>query len=97
MRGTEREREREAETQAEGEAGSLQGAGRGTRSQDSRDFSPGPKAGIKPLSHPGIPKSQVLKRDQILFPLWAGGREWREACCVHGRARGRGPCSWQVL
>ena len=32
----EREREREAETQAEGEAGSMQGAQRGTRSQDSR-------------------------------------------------------------
>ena len=32
----EREREREAETQAEGEAGSMQGARRGTQSQDSR-------------------------------------------------------------
>ena len=32
----EREREREAETEVEGEAGSMQGARRGTRSQDSR-------------------------------------------------------------
>ena len=32
----EREREREAETQEEGEAGSMLGARRGTRSQDSR-------------------------------------------------------------
>ena len=31
-----RERERDAETQAEGEAGSMQGARRGTRSQDPR-------------------------------------------------------------
>ena len=31
-----REREKEAETQAEGEAGSMLGARRGTRSQDSR-------------------------------------------------------------
>ena len=48
------EREREAETQAEGEAGSMQGARRGTRSRVSR-IMPGPKAGAKPLSHPGIP------------------------------------------
>ena len=31
-----RDTEREAETQAEGEAGSMQGARRGTRSQDPR-------------------------------------------------------------
>ena len=34
--GRQRERKREAETQAEGEAGSMPGARRGTRSQDSR-------------------------------------------------------------
>ena len=49
------EREREAETQAEGEAGSMH------REPDVR-FDPGspgsrpePKAGAKPLRHPGIP------------------------------------------
>ena len=51
---TEREREREAETQAEGEAGSMQGARRGTRSQDP-GVTPWTKGGAKPLSHPGAP------------------------------------------
>ena len=46
---------REAETQAEGEAGPMQGAGRGTRSQDSR-IRPWAKAGAQPLSHTGIPR-----------------------------------------
>ena len=56
MRDThrEREREREAKTQAEGEAGSMQGAGRRTRSWNSRSCL-GPKADATPLSHPGIP------------------------------------------
>ena len=52
------EREREAETQAEGEAGSMH------REPDVR-FDPGspgsrpwPKAGAKPLRHPGIPVSE---------------------------------------
>ena len=51
----EREREREAETQAEGEAGSMYwepDLGFDPRSPGSR---PGPKAGAKPLRHPGIP------------------------------------------
>ena len=38
-----RDTEKEAETKAEGEAGSLQGARRGTRSQDSGSY-PEPKA-----------------------------------------------------
>ena len=44
----------EAETQAEGEAGSMQGARRGTQSQD---LIPGPylKAEAQPLSPPGSP------------------------------------------
>ena len=49
------EREREAETQAEGEAGSMHrepDVGFDPRSPGSR---PGPKAGAKPLRHPGIP------------------------------------------
>ena len=52
---TERERETEAETQAEGEAGSMHrepDVGFDPGSPGSR---PGPKAGAKPLSHPGIP------------------------------------------
>ena len=47
--------EREAETQAEGEAGSMHcesDVGFDPRSPGSRH---GPKAGTKPLHHPGIP------------------------------------------
>ena len=47
--------EREAETQAEGEAGSMHwepDVGFDPGSPGSR---PGPKAGAKPLRHPGIP------------------------------------------
>ena len=54
-REREREREREAETQAEGEAGSMHrepDVGFDPGSPGSR---PGPKAGAKPLRHPGIP------------------------------------------
>ena len=54
--------EREAETQAEGEAGSMHrepDMGFNPRSPGSH---PGPKAGTKPLRHPGIPISSVLKR-----------------------------------
>ena len=49
------EREREAETQAEGEAGSMHqepDVGFDPGSPGSR---PEPKAGAKPLRHPGIP------------------------------------------
>ena len=49
------ERVREAETQAEGEAGSMHrepDVGFDPGSPGSR---PGPKAGAKPLRHPGIP------------------------------------------
>ena len=52
---TERERENEAETQAEREAGSMHrepDVGFDPGSPGSR---PGPKAGAKPLRHPGIP------------------------------------------
>ena len=58
------EREREAETQAEGEAGSMHwepDVGFDPGSPGSR---PGPKAGAKPLRHPGIPKYFLKK---ILF------------------------------
>ena len=56
---THTERERGAETQAEGEAGSLHwdpDVGFDPGSPGSR---PGPKAGAKPLRHPGIPGSHV--------------------------------------
>ena len=56
----EREREREAETQAEREAGSMHrepDVGFDPGSPGSR---PGPKAGAKPLRHPGIPNTWGL-------------------------------------
>ena len=56
------EREREAETQAEGEAGSMHrepDVGFDPGSPGSR---PGPKAGAKPLRHPGIPTLLSFKR-----------------------------------
>ena len=57
---TQREREREAETQAEGGAGSMHrepDVGFDPGSPGSR---PGPKAGAKPLRHPGIPAFLIL-------------------------------------
>ena len=48
-----RDTEREAETQAEGEAGSLQGAGCGTRPQDHALSQR--QTDAQPLSYPGIP------------------------------------------
>ncbi|XP_025282460.1 60S ribosome subunit biogenesis protein NIP7 homolog isoform X1 [Canis lupus dingo] len=54
------QREREAETQAEGEAGSMHrepDVGFDPGSPGSR---PGPKAGAKPLRHPGIPLIVIL-------------------------------------
>ena len=50
----ETESEREAGTQAEGEAGSMQGAGRRTRSWDP-EVTPWAEGGAKPLSHRGCP------------------------------------------
>ena len=52
---TEREREREAETQAEGEAGSMHREPDVGFDPGSPGLRPGPKAGAKPLRHPGIP------------------------------------------
>ena len=52
---TEREREREAETQAEGEAGSMHREPDVGFNPGSPGSCPGPKAGAKPLHHPGIP------------------------------------------
>ena len=61
------EREREAETQAEGEAGSMHrepDVGFDPGSPGSR---PGPKAGAKPLHHPGIP---VIYNNKFIFGLY---------------------------
>ena len=49
------EREREAETQAEGEAGSMHREPDVGFDPGSPGPHPGPKAGAKPLCHPGIP------------------------------------------
>ena len=60
-------REREAETQVEGEAGSMHqepDVGFDPGSPGSR---PGPKAGAKPLHHPGIPVMAFLNYFQIFI------------------------------
>ena len=50
------ERDREAETQADGEAGSM-------HREPDVGFDPGsPKAGAKPLRHPGIPRTAFSKK-----------------------------------
>ena len=46
---------REAETQAEGEAGSMHREPNVGLDPGSPGSRPGPKAGAKPLRHPGIP------------------------------------------
>ena len=64
---TQGEREREAETQAEGEAGSKHrepDMGFDPASPGSR---PGPKAGAKPLRHPGIPKESTCDEHWVLY------------------------------
>ena len=68
--------EREAETQAEGEAGSMHqepDVGFDPGSPGSR---PGPKAGAKPLSHPGIPHISFKHPPSLLLEstaMAAGG------------------------
>ena len=65
-----RDTQREAETQAEGEAGSIP-----CREPDvgldpgSPGSCPGPKAGTKPLSHPGIPYSNGFKDHPRVYVL----------------------------
>ena len=67
-----RDTKREAETQAEGEAGSMHqepDVGFDPGSPGSR---PGPKAGAKPLRHPGIPRSpkeMLLRIDSVTGKL----------------------------
>ena len=51
---------REAETQAEGEAGSMHREPDVGFDPGSPGSHPGPKAGAKPLRHPGIPQVPIL-------------------------------------
>ena len=53
------------ETQAEGEAGSMPGARRVGLDPRTPRLHPGPKAGVKPLSHPGIPRFLNFKYRNI--------------------------------
>ena len=54
------QRKRKAETQAEGEAGSMHREPDVGFNPGSPGSGPGPKAGAKPLHHPGIPNMSVL-------------------------------------
>ena len=54
-------KEREAETQREGEAGSMHREPDMGFNPGSPGSRPGPKAGAKPLRHPGIPFFKILK------------------------------------
>ena len=56
-----RHREREAETQAEREAGSMHREPNVGFDPGSSRSHPGPKAGAKPLRHPGIPRCLFLR------------------------------------
>ena len=56
------QRERETETQAEGEAGSMHQEPDVGFDPGSPGLRPGPKAGAKPLRHPGIPKVVAFKK-----------------------------------
>ena len=66
------QREREAKTQAEGEAGSMH------REPDpgSPGSRPGPKAGAKPLRHPGIP-IYTFNTIPIKMP-WTSSESWNK-------------------
>ena len=61
------ERERETETQAEGEAGSMHREPDVRFDPGSPGSRPGPKAGAKPLRHPGIPKGQNFKCQHVII------------------------------
>ena len=97
MRDTERDRGRD---KAKGEAGSLQGAGCGTRYQDPR--TPGsrsnPRADAQPLSHPGAQQIYFLWAFwkvlfgnilQCLLRCLGQALGWK---CKHGHDRGAPTC-----
>ena len=66
----EREREREADTQAEGEAGSMHREPDVGLDPGSPGSCPRPKAGAKPLRHPGIPLLVFLSSGPVAQPRW---------------------------
>ena len=85
---TQRERERETETQAEGEAVQRHmhrepDVGFDPGSPGSR---PGPKAGAKPLRHPGIPVSWTLNWGSSVF-LSSEMYPSRDRCFFDGHTR----------
>ena len=59
--------EREAETQAEGEAGSMHQEPNVGLDPGSPGSRPGPKAGAKPLRHPGIPGVCILNSIKVVL------------------------------
>ena len=61
------EREREAETQAEGEADSMHREPDVGFDPGSPGSCHGPKAGAKPLRHPGIPYSMLFRLATFFF------------------------------
>ena len=63
------ERVREAETQAEGEAGSMHREPDVGFDPVIPGTCPGPKAGAKPLRHPGIPQFDSFLFEAIRFFL----------------------------
>ena len=60
-------REREAETQAEREAGSMHREPDVGLHPGSLGSCPGPKAGAKPLRHPGIPSQGNFKKENYIW------------------------------
>ena len=77
----EREREGEAETQAEGEAGSMQGAQRGTRSQDSR-ITPWAKGRRKTAEPPRDPLAFFILKIFEVSSLISGSADYWLPCSL---------------
>ena len=81
----EREREREVETQVEGEAGSMNREPNVGLDPGSPGSRPGPKAGAKPLRHPGIPIACVLRG--VFFNMGISSHSnticWKKLCFIH--------------
>ena len=65
-----RDTEREAETETEGEAGSMHQEPDVGFDPGSPGSHPGPKAGAKPLRHPGIPACLISRRGKVFISLW---------------------------
>ena len=69
-------REREAETQPEGEAGSMHREPDVGFDPGSPGSGPGPKAGAKPLRHPGIPDCFLFFFKESYFHLCRHFVKW---------------------